>query len=144
MMLTATGLLFLIPLDADTPLWTIVGNLMLLGLGFALFSSPNMNAIMGSVEKRFYGVASGTAGTMRLLGQMLSMGITMLLFALFLGRVEITPEVYPVFLETMRAALAVFALLCVGGVWASLARGQTRTQDDQNRKQSRHSTSSDH
>jgi len=42
-----------------------VGSLILLGFGFALFSSPNTNAIMSSVEKKFYGVASGTLGTMR-------------------------------------------------------------------------------
>ena len=35
------------------------------GLGFGLFSSPNINAVMSSVEKRFYGVSSGTLGTAR-------------------------------------------------------------------------------
>ena len=79
---------------------------MLLGLGFALFSSPNMNAIMGSVERRFYGIASGMLGTMRLVGQMLSMGIATLLFALYIGRVEITPELYPQFLTSAQTAFA--------------------------------------
>ena len=58
---------------------------MLLGLGFALFSSPNTNAVMGSVETRFYGVASATLATMRMTGQMLSMGIAMLVFAVRIG-----------------------------------------------------------
>jgi MFS family permease len=48
---------------------------LLLGLGFALFSSPNTNAVMSSVNKKFYGVSSGTIATMRLIGQMLSMGM---------------------------------------------------------------------
>jgi hypothetical protein len=52
------------------------------------------------------------------------MGIATLLFALYLGRVEITPEVYPLFLTTMRTAFAVFAALCVGGIFASLSRGR--------------------
>lgn len=47
---------------------------MLMGLGFALFSSPNTNAIMGSVDKRFYGLASATLATMRVVGQMLQHG----------------------------------------------------------------------
>jgi hypothetical protein len=95
-----------------------------LGFGFALFSSPNMNAIMGSVERRFYGVASGILATMRLVGQMLSMGIATLLFALFIGRVQITPAAYAAFLASARTAFAIFAALCVGGVFASLSRGK--------------------
>jgi MFS family permease len=130
MMLTATGLLLLILIGPGTPLWTIIAILMLLGFGFALFSSPNMNAIMGSVRKRFYGVASGMVGTMRLIGQMLSMGIATLLFALYLGRVEITPEVYPLFLTAMRSAFAIFAALCVGGIFASLSRGRIREEHE--------------
>lgn len=57
-----------------------------------MFSSPNMSAIMGSVEKRFLGIASGTVGTMRLLGQMTSMAVAMVVFSIFIGREEITPD----------------------------------------------------
>jgi MFS family permease len=70
---------------------------LLLGLGFALFSSPNTNAVMSSVDKKFYGVSSGTIATMRLIGQMLSMGMATRLFAIYLGRVQITAESYPFF-----------------------------------------------
>jgi len=52
MALTALGLLMLIFTGLNTGLIFIVITLALLGLGFALFSSPNMNAIMGSVEKK--------------------------------------------------------------------------------------------
>jgi MFS family permease len=134
MTLTSTGLLSLILVSTSTPLWTIVFRLVVLGFGFALFSSPNMNAIMTSVQKRDYGVASGIAGTARLVGQMLSMGITMLLFALYIGRVEITPEVYPLFLSSMRTAFAVFAGLSIGGIFASLARGRIRRDYDRERQ----------
>jgi EmrB/QacA subfamily drug resistance transporter len=121
---TAIGLGLLIVISATTPLWAIVARLLLLGFGFALFSSPNMNAIMGSVEKQFYGIASGMLATMRLIGQMLSQGITTLLFALYIGRVEITPELYPLFLASARTAFTIFAALCVGGIFASLSRGK--------------------
>jgi EmrB/QacA subfamily drug resistance transporter len=126
MILTSAGLFLLVFLSPATPLWVIVAILILLGFGYALFSSPNMNAIMGSVERQFYGVASGMLATMRLIGQMLSMGIATLLFALFLGPVEITPELYPLFATSARAAFVVFAVLCVIGVFASLARGDIR------------------
>jgi EmrB/QacA subfamily drug resistance transporter len=126
MAFTAIGLGLLIPVSPTTPLWTIVVRLIVLGFGFALFSSPNMNAIMGSVERRFYGVASGILGTMRLMGQMFSQAIATLLFALYIGRVEITPEVYPAFVLSTRTAFAIFAALCVVGTFASLARGKVR------------------
>jgi hypothetical protein len=99
---------------------------MVLGMGFGLFSSPNTNAVMSSVERRFYGVAAGTLGTMRMTGMMLSMGIATLIFSLIMGRVQITPEYHPVFLESVRIAFGIFAGLCFGGVFASLARGKVR------------------
>jgi EmrB/QacA subfamily drug resistance transporter len=126
MVLTATGLALLILIGSATPLWVILVCLALLGLGFALFSSPNMNAIMSSVEQRAYGIASGMMGTMRLVGQMLSLGIATLLFALYIGRVEITPQQYPEFLVSTKTAFGVFAALCVMGIFASLARGDIR------------------
>ncbi|MDI3531314.1 MAG: hypothetical protein PWP60_1163 [Candidatus Atribacteria bacterium] len=123
MAFTALGLFLFAFLGNATDLTFIVASLLLLGFGFALFSSPNTNAIMSSVEKKFYGVASATLATMRLVGQMLSMGIAMLIFAVFMGRVQITPERYPLFLTSVKVAFMVFASLCVLGIFASLARG---------------------
>jgi MFS family permease len=130
---TTVGLVSLFLIDQATPIWSIVARLALIGLGYALFSSPNMSAIMGSVHRRYYSVASGTLATMRLVGQMLSMGIAMLLFALFFGEASITPSVYPAFLTSMRTAFVIFAILCVGGVFASLARGRIREESDATR-----------
>ncbi|MGQ9632218.1 MAG: MFS transporter [bacterium] len=126
MALTVVGLFLFTFLGGETSLGFVVASLALIGFGFALFSSPNTNAIMGSVEKRFYGIASGTLGTMRLTGQMLSMGIVMLIFSIYIGRVQITPEYYPLFLKSAKAAFTTFAALCFGGVFASLARGKVR------------------
>ena len=76
--LTVLGLVLLIALNARTGLPYIIASLLILGFGFALFSSPNMNAIMSSVDRRFFGIASASVGTMRLLGQMLSMGLSLI------------------------------------------------------------------
>jgi MFS family permease len=126
MAFTTAGLLLLSFLNIVTEVEYIVASLIILGFGFALFSSPNTNAVMSSVEKRFYGVASATLGTMRLTGQMLSMGIATLIVAVYLGNVQITPVYYPVFLKSMNAALLVFAAFCFLGIFASLARGKVR------------------
>jgi len=126
--LTVVGLALLYPLASSTATPYIIGVLALLGFGFALFSSPNTNAVMSSVDRSHYGVASATLATMRLTGQMLSMGIVMLIFALFMGGTAVTPQTAPRFLTSVRAAFSVFVVLCFLGVFASLARGNIRAQ----------------
>jgi MFS family permease len=126
MALTAIGLFIFIFLNAETPLGLIIGNLLLMGLGFAFFSSPNINAVMSSVPQTAYGVASATLATMRQVGMVFSMGVAMLMFALYIGRVQITPEYYVLFQESMKTSFIVFAVLCFGGIFASLARGKVR------------------
>jgi EmrB/QacA subfamily drug resistance transporter len=130
MAMTATGLTMLMFMSDKTPLIYIIACLIFLGLGFAFFSSPNTNAVMNSVDKQFYGVASATLGTMRLTGQMFSMGIAMMIFSIYMGKVKITPEHHAGFIIGVKTAFAVFAILCAAGVLASLARGKVRR--DQN------------
>jgi EmrB/QacA subfamily drug resistance transporter len=125
--ITSAGLFLFIFLGPSSSLFFIVSCLLCLGFGFALFSSPNTNAVMGSVDRRSYGVASSTLGTMRLTGQMFSLGVSVVIFALFMGNVRITPEYHPAFLRSLVAAFVVFGVLCVIGVFASLARGNRKS-----------------
>ncbi len=126
MALTAGGMVPLIFLSSSTSIIYIIITLLVIGIGFALFSSPNTNAIMSSVEKKYYGIASAAVGTMRLTGQVISMGIAMLVFSLVIGKVKITPEYYPQFLLSTRYAFIIFTSLCFAGIFASLARGNVR------------------
>jgi MFS family permease len=126
MAVTVIGLILLTFINEGTTVKYLLASLILLGISFALFSSPNTNAVMGSVEKKFYGVASAILGTMRLIGQMLSMGIAMLIFTIYIGRTQITPQEHPMFLTSVKTAFTIFATLCVGGVFASLARRKIR------------------
>ena len=81
---------------------------------------------MSSVEKKYYGVASGMVGTMRSIGMMSSMAIAMTALSLFMGRVQVTPENHTQFLMSMEAIFSIFVVLCTLGVFASLARGKVR------------------
>jgi MFS family permease len=128
MALTTVGLCLLVFLGEGTSLGFITASLVLLGLGFGIFAAPNISAIMRSVENRSYGVAAAASSTMRQTGAMLSMAIVMLLFALFLGNVQITPAYYAQFLKSTHVAFIIFAVLCFGGIFASLARGKTQRQ----------------
>lgn len=124
MALTTAGLLLLTFLGSNTGLGLILVSLFILGLGFGFFSSPNTNAAMGAVDRKFYGVASGVLGTMRLTGQMFSMGMSLLFFSLYIGSVQITPDYYPLFLKSMRMVFGISTVLCFAGIFASISRGR--------------------
>lgn len=122
MAVTTAGLFFL-SFAAVMNITTIIITLVLLGTGFGLFSSPNSNAIMSAVSPKYYGIASGTMGTMRLLGQMFSMGMVMLILALYIGREPVTEQNAYIFLQSLRVAFWLFSALCFLGIFASYARG---------------------
>jgi len=126
MALSAAGLVPFIFLTKDSGLVFIIASLAVIGFGFALFASPNTNAVMSSVERRYYGVAAAVLATVRQIGMTFSLGIVMLVFAVYLGRVQITPEYHAVFLTSLNIAFIIFAVLCFLGIFASLARGKVR------------------
>jgi len=122
--LTAAGLILLCFVNENTPVSSIIMLLLLMGTGFGLFSSPNSNAIMSSVEKRYLGIASGVVGTMRMVGQMMSMGIAMMLLALYIGVQKISPSTYHGLMISMKTGFIIFSMLCILGIFASLARNK--------------------
>lgn len=132
MTLTVTGLVLLIFLSNKTSNTYVLFCLVLLGIGFALFSSPNVNATMSSVQKKYYGVASATLGTMRLTGQMSSMGITMLIFAVIIGNQPLSETNNDLLLKSTKFIFAILAVICCGGIFASLARGKMHNGNNNN------------
>lgn len=124
MAITTLGLLSFIFLVPETSLYIIIISLIVLGFGYALFSSPNTNAIMSSVDIRYLGIASSMVSTMRSLGQVLSMAIAMFCFSVFIGNVALTPPVYPALLTSIKWAFLIFTCLCIAGTVTSYIRGR--------------------
>jgi len=124
MTLCAFGLGLAATVDRGTPLAVIMAMLVLLGVGFALFSSPNTSVIMGSVAPRHLGVASGLAASMRTLGMMTSMTIITVIFSVLMGGQAVTAATEPAFLRSMHLALLIFSGLCVLGIGCSFGRLQ--------------------
>jgi MFS family permease len=122
MTLCAAGLAIAATVGAATPLLVILVMLALLGTGFALFSSPNVSVILGSVEPRYLGVASGLNSSMRTLGMMTSMSIITVILATFMAGQTVTAATLPQFLLSMHTALLVFCGLCVIGIACSAGR----------------------
>ncbi|SDZ95913.1 drug resistance transporter, EmrB/QacA subfamily [Porphyromonadaceae bacterium KH3R12] len=129
MAMCTTGLGMLAFLGPATAIWIIVTILIWVGLGFALFSSPNMNTIMSSVERRQYGQASGLASSMRVFGQIISMSIVTLIFSLLFGSRSIEEVPNPVFLQAMRWGFIIFTLIGVPGIYFSFNRGNLKRKE---------------
>jgi len=54
----------------------------------------------------------------------LSLALVLLLFSLDIGKQQIMPANYPLFVETMRLAFILSASLCFAGIFASASRGR--------------------
>lgn len=124
MAVTALGLAMLSQLHVDTSLTYVISALVLTGSGFSMFSSPNINAMMSSVDSRHSGSASSAVATMRLLGQLNSMVLVTLAIALMMGSTPVSPESAPQLARAVDLSFTLSALLCIPGIVLSLVRGR--------------------
>jgi len=122
MAIISMGLLIMAFLTEKTSLYVIIAGLAVIGIGIGIFSAPNTHAIMGSVERKYFGVASATLSTMRLLGQTFGMGLILIVFAVYIGAVQFTPQNYPALLTSIQVTFIISVLLSVVAIFASLAR----------------------
>jgi MFS family permease len=116
------GLLFLAFIKADTPLVLIMILLAYLGFGFALFSSPNTNAVLSCVSHAEYGIANAVLSTMRTMGQTISMSIVTIIVGVIMGTAALSEAAPETLLRTMHIAFFVFVILSIVGTFMSLKR----------------------
>lgn len=126
MLITMVGLVLLALLSSINSTHYLVIGLITTGAGFGLFSPPNTSAILGSMDKQSYGSASGSIATMRTLGQMNSIVLVTLVFALIIGHVEIRPHNYADLQKAITLCFSLAAILCLPGLVLSIARGNVR------------------
>lgn len=100
----------------------IITSLIVIGIGFAMFSAPNNNAIMSSVPPKYFSFASSVIGTVRLFGQVFSMAIV----ASILSRTVagIAPDSSKLLLVNIQYAFIVFTVFCAIGVIPSMIRNR--------------------
>lgn len=130
MAICSTGLAMLAFLGPNTPLGIIIAILIWVGIGFALFSSPNMNTLMSSVDRSQYGVASGLASSMRVFGQIISMSIVTFLFSIFFNNQSVEAVSHELFLRVMRTGFIIFSLIGIPGIFFSYFRGNVKKQKE--------------
>jgi predicted MFS family arabinose efflux permease len=124
MLLCVSALVILTLLTAGSPIIHVIIGLVVLGFGCGLFSAPNTAAVMSSVEKKKYGTASAFIAMMRIVGQMLSMAVAMLVLSIFTGTTVVSNMNVGRFLTSQKMILSVSAVLCFVGTFFSLSRGK--------------------
>jgi MFS family permease len=126
LVLIAVGLIMLAFLGNATSLLVPILALFIIGVGQAMFSSPVTRTFMGGVESKIYGMASSAFSTMIYLGQTLSLGILIVIFTIFIGRVQVSPANYSAFLASMQAAFIIFSIIAVGSIVSYILMGKPR------------------
>ncbi|MDR0853698.1 MAG: MFS transporter [Clostridiales Family XIII bacterium] len=129
MALCAVSLFSYIFVGADSGLAHVVINLVVVGVGFGLFSSPNTNAIMSCVPPKDYSVASSVTSTMRSMGQVISMAIITIIMNAYMGATPIDEAGDASIIGSMQVAFTVFCALCVLGIFLSLGRKQNGSSE---------------
>lgn len=120
--LCSLGLFSFIFITENYPFLLIICNLLVVGVGFAFFSSPNTNAVMACVEKKDYGVASSILATMRSIGHSASMAVVTFIVARQMGNVTLADAEPKLLVETMHVSFLVFTCVCAAGIFISLKR----------------------
>jgi EmrB/QacA subfamily drug resistance transporter len=140
MLIIGSAILFLAFVLMALPVQFILVSQAILGTGSGLFSSPNQSAIMGSVDRKDLGIASGTLATMRVMGQSMSVAVLSTVVGLFIPAailnpileqaigVTVTISVQHLFMHGFLASLMLSAILCYAGSLSAMMRGtETRS-----------------
>jgi len=125
MAISVIGVFMLAFISIETTHTYIVIALAILGFGFGLFSSPNTNMVMSSVERKFFGVASATLSTMRTTGMVFSMAIASLSVHIFVGNQKINDSNIESFVHSSQVIFMVLTVLCIVGVFSSFVGKKT-------------------
>lgn len=111
---TATGAGLAIGVAGSNNLFMLIASLVSQGIGFAIFSTPNMAIIMGSVERNRSGFASALTAKTRSIGMVSSMTIITLIMSARMGHSKVSANPQG-FLDTMHLT---FIILSVLGLFA--------------------------
>jgi EmrB/QacA subfamily drug resistance transporter len=124
--LCAVSLIVFAMVGLGSPLGVVLGALVVCGVGFGVFSSPNTNAIMSSVGTADYSIASSILATSRNMGQVSSMAVLTVVFSVRLGEMTFAAAPATLVMSTMRVQFLIFSAICVVGIFFSLGRSNQK------------------
>jgi MFS family permease len=119
--ISASLLLIGLLINESLPLYILAILLAILGFGFAVFTSPNTNAVMSSINKNAYGFASAFLAFSRLFGQFISMALASSIILLINTKNIVIFKFHSLLLST-KIIFIIFSLLSAYGVYLSAQR----------------------
>lgn len=120
MVITTFSMIILSFLDKNTPLYIIILAMALQAFGTGLFSSPNLNAVMSSVDEKDAAYASAGQLTTRAIGQSMSLGLLTLVFSWIMGNLELSPIYSNMIVQSSQIIFAVCSIACVFAIITSI------------------------
>jgi len=127
MAFTAAALFSFVFIGVDSPLWQLIAGLIVVGFGFGLFSSPNANTVMSSVEPKDFGVASSVQSTARTMGQVIGMALITIVTNFIIGKRQLADVPKALYVQNLHIAFVIFAALCAVGIFICLNRAKEPT-----------------
>jgi EmrB/QacA subfamily drug resistance transporter len=135
MLIACLGLVFISFLNVHSSIFDIIWPLLVIGIGQAIFQSPNNSAMLGAAPKEHQGSASGFLATGRTFGQSLSIALAGAVFTSLGGAVagnilatghagSQTAALQSTFVSSFHITFLVCAALAALGIFTSLVRGK--------------------
>lgn len=114
------SLLILSFLDQTTSLMVIIIAIVLEGIGYGMFISPNTNIVISSLPSKLSSIASATVSTTRVIGETLSLGMLTMTFALIMGSLQIIPKYFHLLTISSKMVCILAGIGCILGIFFSL------------------------
>ena len=120
MVITTFAMVILSFLNSNTSLYIIILAMVLQAFGMGLFSSPNLNAIMSSVDEKDAAYASAGQLATRAIGQSMSLGLLTLIFSWIMGNLDLSSQYADLILQASQIIFIICAIACVLAIVSSL------------------------
>jgi EmrB/QacA subfamily drug resistance transporter len=142
LLIACIGLVLISQLNAHSSVGDIIWRLVVIGVGQAMFQSPNNSALMGAAPREQQGSASGFLATGRVVGQSISVALAGAIFASLggaaAGLILVTHSqaltatqvnaLQQTFTNAFHTAFIVCACIAAIGVLTSLVRGKEKVE----------------
>ncbi|MBZ9571015.1 MFS transporter [Methanobrevibacter sp. TMH8] len=114
------SLIILAFMDSTTTIPVIIMAIILEGVGYGMFISPNTNIVMSSLPDKFASIASATVSTTRVIGETLSLGMLTVTFAIIMGSLQILPQYFHLLIVSSKIVAIIASIGCLAGIFVSL------------------------
>lgn len=117
MALTAVGLTIFLFIEQNTSFELIILALAIIGSGYGLSASSSTQISVEYIDNKFYGVSTATLNTMRVVGQMMGMAVTLAVLNILIGQAHLNSSNFALFIQGCKIPFLIFAILCYVSIY---------------------------